>query len=81
MKNSEIKNLVTAFEEATTISLTLVVLPVLFLIIGVFLDKTFSTTPLFIFVGIITGVIAGIWRAMAMAKKYKIKEKKEKIKK
>ncbi len=81
MKSTEIKQLVSAFEEASSISLTLVAIPVIFLFIGVFLDKTFSTTPLFIITGIIAGVTAGVWRAMNMGKKYKFKTLREKINK
>ena len=75
MKSTEIKGLAEAFEEATSITITLVAFPVILLLIGVFLDKTFSTTPLFIFLGIIVGVLAGIYQAMRVSKKYKFIKK------
>ena len=75
MKSTEIKPLMEAFEEATSITITLVAFPVILLLIGVFLDKTFSTTPLFIFIGIIVGVVAGIYQAMRVSKKYKFIKK------
>lgn len=69
-----------AFEEATSITVGLVAFPVIFLIVGVFLDKLLSTTPVFIFIGIIAGVGIGIYRAMDISQKHsklKLKIKKK----
>lgn len=71
MKNNQIKELASAFEQATSISLALVAFPVLFLVAGVALDKTLGTTPLFILAGIIGGVVVGIWRAKEAGKRIK----------
>ncbi|OGM32814.1 hypothetical protein A2803_05705 [Candidatus Woesebacteria bacterium RIFCSPHIGHO2_01_FULL_44_21] len=71
MKSTEIRDLARAFEEATSITFTLVALPVVLLIVGVFIDKTLSTTPLFIIIGIIMGVPIGIWRAQKIGRRIK----------
>lgn len=52
-----------AFYEASIISFSLVFFPIIFLLLGVFLDKKFSTTPLFIVIGIVLGVITSIYKA------------------
>ncbi|OGM28280.1 hypothetical protein A2962_00125 [Candidatus Woesebacteria bacterium RIFCSPLOWO2_01_FULL_39_61] len=52
-----------AFYEASIISFSLVFFPIVMLLLGVFLDKKFSTTPLFIVIGIILGVITAIYKA------------------
>jgi F0F1-type ATP synthase assembly protein I len=74
--SGDLKDMIAAFEEATSITITLVAFPVILLVLGVFIDKTFSTTPLFIFVGIISGVVLGIYRAVDVSKKYKTTMKK-----
>ena len=71
LASADVRDMIAAFEEATSISITLVALPVLFLVLGVFLDKTLSTTPVFIIIGIIIGVASGIWRAIKISKKHK----------
>ena len=76
MKNTDLKEMAKAFEEATSITVTLVALPVILLLVGVFIDRYLSTTPLFIFLGIIGGVALGIWRALEVSKKYKSTMKK-----
>lgn len=75
MESAEIREMGKAFEEATSITINLVALPIVLLVVGVFIDKTFSTTPIFIFIGIIAGVGAGIYRAMQIGKQYKFKIK------
>lgn len=52
-----------AFYEASKISFSLVFFPIVTLLLGVWLDKKFSTTPLFIIIGIISGVFMGIYKA------------------
>lgn len=71
MKNNEVKDLLRAFEEATSITVSLVTLPVLLLIVGLLIDKALSTTPLFILVGVGLGVTSGIWRALKLSKQIK----------
>ena len=71
LASSDVKSMASAFEEATRITATLVFLPILLLIVGVFVDKSLSTTPLFIFIGIIAGVALGIYRAVKISEKYK----------
>ncbi len=78
MKKNEVSDLVGAFGEATSITGNLVALPLIFLIAGFFLDKTLSTTPIFIFLGIIVGVGLGIMRAMKISKNYKFKKSPKK---
>lgn len=78
MKNSDIKPMIAAFEEATSITIGLVAFPIILLLVGVFIDKTFSTTPLFIFLGIISGVGIGIYRATKISKQINFKTKKVK---
>lgn len=75
MKSSEVKDLMHAFEEATSITFTLVAMPIILLLVGLFVDKTFSTTPLFIFLGIIAGVGIGMVQAMRISKRYKFIKK------
>lgn len=71
MKNKELRDLAKVWQEATGVALTMVMLPVIFLLLGVFLDKTFSTTPAFIIITIIIGVPVGVWRAYKIGKKIK----------
>lgn len=78
MKNSDMGDLLDTFNEATSITANLVALPVLFLVIGFFIDKALSTTPIFIFLGIIGGVGLGIYRAMKISKNYKFKKSSKK---
>lgn len=68
-----------AFEEATSIMMGLILYPMLLLMGGVMIDRLLSTTPIFIFIGIIAGVGFGIHRANKIAKKYE--ELKQKLKK
>jgi len=58
-----------AFYEASKISFSLVFFPIVLLLIAVWLDKKLSTTPLFIIVGIIFGVVLGIYQAVGVRKK------------
>jgi F0F1-type ATP synthase assembly protein I len=71
MKSTEMRDLFGAFEEATSITVGLVAIPVVLLILGVFLDKTLGTIPLFIFLGIMGGIVIGIYRAYSISKNYK----------
>lgn len=75
-KQSDMKELLVAFEEATSISMGLIVAPVLFLAIGVVVDKAIGTTPLFIFIAIICGVGVGVYQAYQMSKTRKVLTKK-----
>jgi|GEM_PF-3096485 len=75
MKSINFYVLISAYKEATSITFSLVFLPVIFLIIGFFLDKTFSSTPLFIVFGIIAGVIAGFWRGFYISSHYQAMRK------
>ena len=77
MQKNEWRDLARAFEEASSISIGLVIFPVILLLLGVAIDKALSTTPLFIFAGIVGGVALGIYRSIKISKNYKLKNKKE----
>jgi len=67
-------SLMHAMEEATKLSITFVIFPVIFLLLGVFLDKKFNTVPVFILIGIIIGFVIfsyEAYRAMQKIKKNK----------
>ena len=57
-----------AFYEASKISFSLVFFPVVILLVSIWIDKKLSTTPLFIILGIVSGVFAGIYKAMRIRK-------------
>ncbi|OGM13454.1 hypothetical protein A3A76_04000 [Candidatus Woesebacteria bacterium RIFCSPLOWO2_01_FULL_39_23] len=50
--------LLSAFGEASSLSIIFVFFPVIFLVLGVFLDKKFGTMPLFIILGVGFGIAA-----------------------
>lgn len=56
------KALISAFEEASKLSISFVIFPVIFLVIGVLLDKRFDTVPVFIISGVIAGLIIFAYR-------------------
>ncbi len=58
-----------AFYEASKISFSLVFFPIVILLIGVWLDKKFGTIPLFIIVGIMVGLFAGMISATRIKRK------------
>lgn len=78
MKSTEMKDLFGAFEEATSITVGLVAIPIVLLLIGLFLDKLLGTIPLFIFLGIVGGVFVGIYRAYSLSKNYKLNKRGKK---
>ncbi|KKQ97483.1 MAG: hypothetical protein UT24_C0008G0007 [Candidatus Woesebacteria bacterium GW2011_GWB1_39_12] len=65
-KNKKIKPnyepIIRAFGEASMLSFSFVFFPVVFLLIGVWLDKKFNTLPVFIVAGIILGIIIFIYQ-------------------
>jgi F0F1-type ATP synthase assembly protein I len=54
--------LVSAFEEASKLSISFVLFPVMFLFVGVILDKRFNTVPLFIITGVVVGFISFVYK-------------------
>ena len=71
VKKMDYANLINAFGEASRLSISFVAFPVIFLIIGVLLDKKFNTIPLFIVVSIILGMVVFIYQASIVIKKLK----------
>jgi F0F1-type ATP synthase assembly protein I len=69
-KTKEWVALAQIFEEATRLSFTFVVYPVLFLLIGVLADKQFGTKPLFILVGVVVGIVAGLFMGIKSSKRF-----------
>lgn len=59
----EYKTIANAMYEASRISFSLVFFPVILLLIGIKADKSLGTTPLFIILGAISGVVVGIYKA------------------
>ncbi len=49
--------LIYAFGEASKLSISFVLFPVIFLLVGVALDKKFNTLPLFIILGVVMGML------------------------
>jgi F0F1-type ATP synthase assembly protein I len=68
-----LKNITSAFYEASRISFSLVFFPVAILLFGVWLDKKFTTTPLFIILGIVFGVTIGLYKATRIRKSETLK--------
>lgn len=62
-----------AFYEASKISFSLVFFPIVILLAAIWLDKKLSTTPLFIILGIIIGVLTGVYKATRIKKPGSIK--------
>jgi len=69
--NKGFRTLSEAFYEASRISFSLVFFPIVLLLLGVWADKKFGTTPLFIIAGIISGVLGGIYQATRIKKETK----------
>lgn len=59
---AEYGNLLRSFNEASKLSLSFVLFPVLFLLIGVWLDKRFGTLPVFVLSGVVLGIIIFIYQ-------------------
>jgi len=59
-----------AFYEASKVSFSLVFFPIVLVLIGVWIDKKLGSTPLFIIVGIISGVLIGIYKATEVKKRF-----------
>ncbi len=55
--------------EASSISVSLVFFPILFLLVGVFLDSKLATSPAFTLAGIVLGVVMGFIKAIKVAGK------------
>ena len=70
-KRTEKFNLFIAFKKASEISVSLVSIPILFLLVGVVLDKKLDTIPLFILSGVVLGVIFSIYKALSLERKLK----------
>jgi len=51
------------FGKATEISFNLVFFPVILLFLGLFIDKKFHTTPVFILSGCVLGFVYAVYRA------------------
>ena len=60
--------LVYAFSEAFNVTASLVFFPIVLVLLGVFVDKTFNTKPLFIIIGMILGIIIGVWQAIKVTR-------------
>jgi F0F1-type ATP synthase assembly protein I len=71
-------SLAKTFEQASLMSLSLVTLPVLFLFLGLFIDKKLDTTPIFIIIGVVVGIGSGIYRAIRLSKNIKLESPKPK---
>ena len=67
-KDTDVSLLIKAFHKASGITFSLVFLPTIFLLVAIFLDKRYHTAPLFIFIGIVLGVILGIYKAINLKK-------------
>lgn len=63
---------ITAIEKASTLSITIVFFPVAFLLLGVWLDKRLESTPIFILLGMITGIVLGMYVFIKKGKEIKI---------
>lgn len=59
---SDYKQIIRAFEEASKLSVSFVLLPVIFLVLGVILDKKLETVPLFIVSGVIVGFVSFVYK-------------------
>jgi F0F1-type ATP synthase assembly protein I len=60
--------LIRAFGKASTLSITFVLFPVILLLLGVWLDKKLATTPLFIIIGILAGIVVFIYQVRKAVK-------------
>jgi F0F1-type ATP synthase assembly protein I len=68
--------LMLAFGEASKLSISFVLFPVIFLVLGVFLDKKFQTVPFFILLGLISGFFAFVYQVRNEIKRLNQKRKK-----
>jgi len=62
-------NLAQAFAEAGKLSISFVFYPVILLLIGLWLDKKYNTTPLFIILSIVIGMLIFIYQASKIVRK------------
>ncbi|KKQ37247.1 MAG: hypothetical protein US53_C0023G0002 [Candidatus Woesebacteria bacterium GW2011_GWA1_37_7] len=62
-------NLAQAFAEASKLSISFVFYPVILLLIGLWLDKKYNTTPLFIILSIVIGMLIFIYQASKIVRK------------
>ncbi|EKD62901.1 MAG: hypothetical protein ACD_52C00024G0011 [uncultured bacterium] len=66
---ADFKNTFKLLNEASSISVSLVFFPIIFLLSGVILDSKLDTGPAFTLVGIVLGVVVGFIRAIKIAGK------------
>jgi len=59
--------------KALSITFKLIFIPILLLFSGLFIDKKFDTTPLFIVIGFIAGLFFTVFKALAIKKHLLIK--------
>jgi F0F1-type ATP synthase assembly protein I len=59
------------FQEATSMSFSIALFPVLFLVLGVYLGNRFGSMPMFVIGGVVIGIIVGIVRTIQLGKKLK----------
>ena len=67
-------NIIKAFGDASKLSFDFVFFPVVFLLIGVYLDKKFSSTPLFIISGVTVGIGAFVYKVKKTLKEFQLKD-------
>ena len=67
-------NIIKAFGDASKLSFDFVFFPVVFLLIGVYLDKKFSSTPLFIISGVAVGIGAFVYKVKKALKEFRLKD-------
>ena len=61
--------MIEAFGEASKLSISFVLFPVIFLLVGVWLDKKFSTVPIFIIAGVVLGIVLFVYQVRITIKK------------
>lgn len=62
--------LITAFGEATKLSVTFVFFPVMLLLVGVWIDKKFSTLPAFTICAVVLGLVAFVFQVKRTLKTF-----------
>lgn len=62
------------FSEASSLSISFVFFPVVFLLIGVLLDKKFNTMPLFVILAVIFGFIIFVYQVKKAIKEFRKKK-------
>lgn len=71
-KNKDYINMAKAFEDATKITVELVALPIIFLFVGIYLDRRFGSEPRLLLAGVVLGIVFGILRAIHLGKNIKL---------